>query len=113
MADYIELLRQRTKAEAIALSLGQMTGVKPEVVTDEEMVRVVWDQDQAAQTRQWLDTQIAGMLQKDDEEPDTLRIELGPVLGPWALKYAAPIIAGAAIVGYFAGRGRRARRRIR
>jgi hypothetical protein len=78
-----------------------ITGRPPTVVNlGNGTAQLTLDEEQQLSMRQWFSAQVGGLLSKG--EPDKLDIGIGPVIGPWALQYATPLIIGAVVLGWMA-----------
>jgi hypothetical protein len=63
--------------------------------------KLVLTKEQAVLMQKWLDKQTGIALSKP-KVPPTLEIDLGPVMVPWALKYAVPMIVLFTVAGWVA-----------
>lgn len=78
-----------------------ITGSQPAVTEGTPgHVILVLSPSQRASMSKWLDEQVHGII--NDKTPPIVDMGLGPVLGPWSMKYAAPTIIGAILVGWIA-----------
>lgn len=70
--------------------ISSLTGSSPYVVgIGDNRAKVYLSEEQITIVRKWLDEQVGKSLVKPQEPPKVV-YELGPVLAPWALKYALP-----------------------
>jgi hypothetical protein len=78
-----------------------ITGTQPTVTEGKPgKVVLVLSPAQRSAMSKWLDAQVQGII--NDRSTPTVDMGLGPVLGPWGLKYAAPTIIGAILAGWVA-----------
>lgn len=92
------------KAGGYAAWINSVTGTPPKVIKieGEKRARLVLDKGQVRQMQQYLDNQVGGLLAKKDGPPPSVEFELGPVLKPWAMKYALPLGVGLFLTGWVA-----------
>jgi len=92
------------RAGGYAAWINSVTGKPPKVVKiqGEKRARLVLDKEQIQSMQRWLDQQVGGLLAKKKGPPPSVEFELGPVLKPWAVKYALPLGAGLFLAGWVA-----------
>lgn len=78
-----------------------ITGSSPQVRAVNGQAKIFLTQPQIAAMQQWLDNQVKKGLTAPKEPPKVV-YELGPVFGPWALKYALPAGVVLFIAGFIA-----------
>jgi hypothetical protein len=74
-----------------------------ERIGTESRARVVLTTAQVIKIRQWLDKQLGSIIASKKSAP-AVDLGLAPVVGPWALQYAAPLIITAILAGWFANK---------
>lgn len=68
-----------------------ITNETPQVIAlPDNRAKIALTQSQTVKMRDWLDSQVRSALTPKDKRP-TVEYDLGPVFGPWALKYALPV----------------------
>lgn len=93
-------LSDSVPAGAYAAWINSITGSVPQVIaTPDKRARLVLSKEQSIRMQAWLDSQVGSALSKPKILP-RVQIELGPALGPWAIKYAVPLIVGSALAGW-------------
>lgn len=107
-------------AASIGTEVGQITGVPGDIATaggyaawvesvtgkpplierlDNKRARIYLDDEQIKSMRKWLDSMVAGALQKKEEQP-RVHYDIGPVLTPWAIRTGLPIGVGLFVAGW-------------
>ena len=88
--DLVDSLPDSAVAGGFAAWISSLTGTVPYVQQIEQgRAKLVLSKDQIKILQSWLDQQVGKSLQKPTEIPK-VEYDLGPVLAPWALKYALP-----------------------
>lgn len=79
-----------------------VTGSVPAVTrTDDNRCRLVMSQSQVLAMQQWLDQQVGKALGPQGAPP-RVQMDVGPVFGPWAAKFAIPAGLGVFALGWLA-----------
>jgi len=78
-----------------------VTGAPPTLVQQPgNKAKLVLSGEQVVKMRKWLDGQLWAAVQKPKEQ--SLTLEMNPVIVPWALKYAVPVVVVCVALGWVA-----------
>jgi hypothetical protein len=97
-------IRTLAQANIYALAIEKITGQKPEIVSFDTYVKLLFTPDQVIALQAYLDQQIKGAIKPQLGPPSGVIIDIMPIAGPVMLKKALPLIAGIAILGFLAGK---------